>query len=77
MSAGFLFGETLMAILRFADMPTACGMSTSTVRRMVAAGDFPPPIRLGQRTVGWQSETIEAWLQARTAKATGAAGAGQ
>ena len=58
-----------MAILRFADMPTACGMSISTVRRMVAAGTFPPPIRLGQRTVGWQTKTIDAWLQGRAAAA--------
>lgn len=66
-----------MAILRYADLPHAVGMSVSTVRRMIAAGDFPPPIRLGQRTVGWQFETLAAWLQARaeqTVAVTGAAG---
>jgi prophage regulatory protein len=61
-----------MAILRYADLPRAAGMSVSTARRMIATGDFPPPIRLGQRTVGWQTETINAWLQARTVEAAGA-----
>lgn len=41
----------------------------STLRRWVARGLMPAPIRLGLRTVVWDVEEIEQWQAARAAAA--------
>jgi prophage regulatory protein len=41
------------------------GLSLSTVWRLVRAGDFPAPIRLSARAVGWTEVSIETWLASR------------
>jgi excisionase family DNA binding protein len=33
-----------------------------TLRRMVLAGEVPPPITIGTRTVRWRRRTFEKWL---------------
>ena len=38
------------------------GISRSTIHRLMEDGDFPRPIRLGRRAVGWKSEDIDDWL---------------
>ena len=40
------------------------GFSCSTVYRLMAAGEFPRPIRLGKRHVRWIKSEIEDWLSA-------------
>ena len=39
------------------------GISRSTIYRLMKDGDFPRPIRLGHRAVGWKSEDIKDWLK--------------
>ena len=41
------------------------GLSRSTIYAKIAAGEFPEPISLGARAVGWLSDDVEAWLVAR------------
>ncbi|NEV60317.1 helix-turn-helix transcriptional regulator [Thiorhodococcus minor] len=43
----------------------------STLRRWVARGLMPAPIRLGLRTVVWDAEEIEHWQAARAAAPRG------
>lgn len=31
-------------------------------------GEFPSPIRLTKRTIGWREEQVEEWLNARAAE---------
>lgn len=45
------------------------GLSHQTLMRRVANGQFPPPISLGGRSIGWRSTDVMAWLDARTAEA--------
>ena len=40
-----------------------------TLRRMVRAGDVPPPIRLGDRTDRWRRATIESFLRKKEKQA--------
>jgi prophage regulatory protein len=35
------------------------------LRRLIAAGDFPPPVQLGPHSIGWLAHEIDAWLDAR------------
>ncbi len=47
------------------------GLSRSTIYAMMAAGDFPKPILLGRRAVGWTETDITAWIERRKAERNG------
>ena len=47
-----------------------CGLSTSSIYRLMRAGLFPEPIRIGVRAVRWPSSEITNWLTTRP-RATG------
>jgi len=56
---------------RILRMPSVCekiGLSAPTVYRMVAAGAFPAPVRIGARATGWVSEQVDAWIEERIAQ---------
>ena len=57
-------------IFRRPDVERITGLSRSTLYAMIAEGDFPKPVRLGKRAVGWREADISAWLESRV---TGAA----
>jgi predicted DNA-binding transcriptional regulator AlpA len=50
------------AIMRRAEVERETGLSRSTIYGRIKAGTFPPPVRLGARSVGWRSADIEAFL---------------
>ncbi|MDC0496110.1 AlpA family phage regulatory protein [Planktomarina temperata] len=39
------------------------GLSRSTIYRMMNHGEFPRPVRIGRRAVGWSSSDVEEWLK--------------
>ncbi len=41
------------------------GLSRSTIYAKMAEGDFPRPIKLGKRAVGWLDSDIDEWLESR------------
>lgn len=43
----------------------AIGMKNTWLHEAVKSGDFPAPIRLGARAVGWRRSDVEAWLASR------------
>ena len=52
-----------MKILRRAAVEQVTGLSRSTLYAMMAEGDFPKPVRLGKRAVGWREADIAHWLE--------------
>ena len=50
-------------ILRRNEVEKATGLGRSTIYAKVAAGEFPSPMKLGRRAVGWRSSDIENWLK--------------
>jgi prophage regulatory protein len=56
-------------ILRRPDVEARTGLSRSTIYDWMEKGEFPKPVALGARLVGWRESDIEAWLQAREVKA--------
>ena len=52
-------------IERLPVVKTRTGLSRSSIYKQVAAGDFPRPIRLGPRAVGWLTTEIDEWITAR------------
>ncbi len=59
--------QTLMKINQ---VSAITGHSRSKVYADIKAGKFPPPIRLGTRTVAWADNEINAWITAKIAGKT-------
>ena len=51
-------------ILRLREVCGFTGLGRSTIYAKVSQGGFPPPIRLGPRSVGWRLADIDEWLSA-------------
>lgn len=55
-------------ILRLPEVRAVTKLGKSTLYEAMARGDFPQPIKLGLRAVGWAESEISAWLEARKAQ---------
>ena len=53
------------AILRRSHVVQRTGLSRSTLYHYMKTGDFPKPVLLGQRAVGWLESDISDWIAAR------------
>ena len=52
-------------LLRREEVETLVGLSRSSIYAAMARGDFPRPLRVGQRAVRWSEAEIERWLATR------------
>lgn len=52
-------------IIRIQTVKNLSGMSRSGVYRAMSEAEFPAPVRLGPRSVGWRESEVAAWLAAR------------
>ncbi len=52
-------------VLRRPAVERITGLSRSTIYAMMAEGDFPKPIKLGKRAVGWRAVDLASWLESR------------
>jgi prophage regulatory protein len=60
--------QQVPAILRRKQVEARTGLRRSTIYSKVASGDFPRPVRLGARAVGWVEAEISQWLTSRIAQ---------
>jgi prophage regulatory protein len=60
-------------ILRRPEVLTFAGYGSTQLAEKIAAGEFPPPIKLSDsgRAVGWLEEELLSWREARKAKRDG------
>ena len=58
----------MQRILRRRDVEILTGLSRSTLYAMMADGNFPSPIKLGKRAVGWQDTDLTEWIASRPKK---------
>lgn len=54
-------------VLRLPEVLTLTGLKRSAVYESMARGDFPRPIKLTTRAVGWRVEAVAAWIANRAA----------
>jgi len=54
-----------MKVLRFSKLQERVGLSRTHVGRLESAGKFPRRVALGPRSVGWRSDEVDAWIEAR------------
>lgn len=52
-------------ILKLAQVKSTCGLGKSAIYQAVKRGEFPPPVRLSMRAVGWRASDIDRWMQSR------------
>ena len=57
--------DSELMIIRRAQLMAELGLGFGTIRRMIEAGQFPKPIQLGPRSIGWRTEDVKAWLDSR------------
>lgn len=57
-------------VLRLPGVKAKTGLGRTSIYGMMKTGDFPAPISLGARAVGWLSSDIDAWIQSRAAHAS-------
>jgi len=48
----------------------ATGLPRSTIYARIKLGEFPAPVKLGERSVAWPVESVRAWIAERVAVAT-------
>ncbi len=53
------------ALLKIQTVITVTGLSESTIRRRVAEGKFPAPIKDGTRCTRWVAGDVTNWLRAK------------
>lgn len=56
---------TRLSMLRLNDVRARTGLSRSTIYLRISLGNFPKPIPLGGRAVGWLEHEVQQWLKDR------------
>jgi len=57
--------QNKLTILRRPQVEERTGLSRSTIYLFMEKGDFPKPINLGPRSVGWIASEIDRWIDER------------
>lgn len=52
-------------ILRLPQVLEVTGLKRSTLYLLRSDGQFPQPVKLGKRAVGWRSGDIQNWIDQR------------
>ena len=53
------------AVLKLPEVTKQTSKCRSSIYQSVKNGTFPPPIKLGERSVGWLASEITAWIESR------------
>ena len=51
------------SLLKLRDVIRLTGRSSSSIRRDIASGLFPTPVRIGGRSVAWRESDIQDWIR--------------
>jgi len=52
-------------LLRRPEVERRIGLARSSIYRMMDAGEFPRPIRIGRRAVAWRVSDLDRWQAER------------
>ena len=56
-----------LILQRLPEVKARCGLSRSEIYRRVSIGDFPAPVKLGERASAWPEHEVSAWIASRIA----------
>ncbi|MBY4598936.1 AlpA family transcriptional regulator [bacterium BD-1] len=60
-----LFPTNAAHLERLPSVLARTGLSRSTIYKKVADGQFPRPVKLGERAVAWHAAAVTDWITAR------------
>ncbi|MDC0520940.1 AlpA family transcriptional regulator [bacterium] len=60
---------TIPHLMRRSQLEERLGLTRSSIYKMMDDGEFPRPMKIGRRAVGWRADEIAQWLE-RQQKAT-------
>ena len=63
----------ITTILRLPQVKARTGLSRSTIYLRVKNQEFPKPISLGGRAVGWPEEDVQNWIEGKRQESNGGA----
>jgi prophage regulatory protein len=66
---GVIMAEVIKRILRGKAVQQRVGLGQSSIYNKIKAGEFPKPIKISERAVGWLESEIEEWIAARIEEA--------
>ena len=52
-------------LVRLPEVQYLCGLSRTGIYDLIGSGNFPVPVRIGTRTVGWRLSEIQLWIESR------------
>ncbi|HEU5340158.1 AlpA family transcriptional regulator [Edaphobacter sp.] len=61
------YQKGLLSCSRLPRVQARVGLSRSAIYELIAKGQFPRPIKLSARAVGWPDGDIDNWLRQRVA----------
>ncbi len=61
------------SFIRLPETKKRTGLSRSSIYLRVQHGNFPAPVSLGARAVGWIESEVDQWIAARIAASRGGA----
>lgn len=62
-------------LIRLSELTNLVSLPRSSIYAKIARGEFPPPIKLGERASAWRADEIQTWIETRTRESRGGAGA--
>lgn len=60
--------QTNRRFLRLPSVLERTGLTRSTTYQLIKAKDFPSPVNIGPRAVGWVEDEIDDWIDGRIAR---------
>lgn len=54
--------------LRLRSVLERTGLTRSTTYQMIKANDFPSPVNIGLRAVGWVEDEVDGWIEDRISR---------
>lgn len=61
----FIHAANTRALLRRQQVQALTGLARSTLYKLISKGEFPTPVQLAGRAVAWDSQAVDAWIEAR------------
>jgi prophage regulatory protein len=63
--------QTLTSKKKILRVPIVCykiGMSRAWLYAAIKSGEFPPPLQLSSRSIGWEESLVDSWIDSRLPK---------
>lgn len=57
--------HAIINIRRLPDVMLMTGLPESSIYRLMAQDEFPRPVKLSAKRVGWQLHEVQAWISAK------------